>query len=117
MRLALMKSITLTKHPKPYPLLKEGKSLADFLKLSPQEILLRWLSCELKNASSSRMAAKFTKDLSRSEILTTVLKHIEPECCAKSTSLSASMECLQQQTRSNIGSSSEQTRSSRDTPG
>jgi hypothetical protein len=53
----------------------------DFLKLSSQEILLRWCSCELKNAGSSRMATKFTKDLSGSEILTTVLKHIEPEGC------------------------------------
>jgi hypothetical protein len=81
MRLALMKSITLTEYPELYRLLKEGKSLADFLKLSPQEILLPWCSCELKNAGSSRMATKFTKDLSGSEILTTVLKHIEPECC------------------------------------
>jgi hypothetical protein len=81
MRLVLRKSITLTEHPELYRLLKEGESLADFLKLSPQEILLRWFRCELKNAGSSRMAAKFTKDLSGSEILTTVLKHIEPECC------------------------------------
>jgi hypothetical protein len=47
----------------------------------PQEILLRLLNCELKNAVSSRMATKFTKELSGSEIMTTVLKHIKPECC------------------------------------
>jgi hypothetical protein len=81
MCLALMKSITLTEHPELYRLLKDGESLADFLELSPSEILLRWLNCELKNAGSSRMATKFTKDFSAPEILTTVLKHIEPECC------------------------------------
>jgi hypothetical protein len=81
MRLVLIKSITLTEHPELYRLLKEGESLADLLKLSPEEILLRWLNCELKNVGSSRVATKFTKDLSDSEILTTVLKHIEPECC------------------------------------
>jgi hypothetical protein len=76
-----MKLITLTEQPELYRLLKEGESLAAFLKMSPQEILLRWFSCELKNAGSSRMATKFTKEPSGSEILTTVLKHIEPECC------------------------------------
>jgi hypothetical protein len=41
MRLAPMKSITRTEHPELYRLLEEGESLADFLKLFPQEILLR----------------------------------------------------------------------------
>jgi hypothetical protein len=81
MRLALMRSITLIDHPELFRLLKEGESLADFFKLSPEEILLRWLDCELKNAGSPRMVTKFTKDLSDSKILTTVLKHIEPESC------------------------------------
>jgi hypothetical protein len=78
--LELMKSITLTEHPEFYRLLKEGESLAEFLKLSPEEILLRWLNCELKNAGSSRVATKFTKGLIDSEILTTVLKQIGSGC-------------------------------------
>jgi hypothetical protein len=81
MRLALMKSITLTEHSELYGLLKEGESLVDFLKFSPEEILLRWLNCGLKSASSSRVVTKFTKELSDSEILTMVLKSIKPECC------------------------------------
>jgi hypothetical protein len=80
-RLALMKTITLTEHPELYRLLKEGETLADFLKLSPEEILLRWLNYHLKNAGSERVATNFTKDLSDSEILTIVLKQIAPECC------------------------------------
>jgi plastin-1 len=43
--------------------------------------VLRWLNYQLKNAGSSRVATKFTKDRSDSEILTTVLQQIEPECC------------------------------------
>jgi hypothetical protein len=81
MHLALMKWITLTEHPELYQLLKEDESLANFLKMSPEEILLRWLNYQLKKADSSRVATKFAKDLSDSEILTTVLKQIEPECC------------------------------------
>jgi hypothetical protein len=80
-RLALMKSITLTEHPELYRLLKDGESLADFLKLSPEQILLRWLNYHLQNAGSPRVATNFTRDLSDSEILTTVLKQIAPECC------------------------------------
>jgi hypothetical protein len=41
---------------------------------------LRWLNYQLKNAGSSRVATKVTKDLSDSDILTTVLKQIEPKC-------------------------------------
>jgi hypothetical protein len=37
MRLALMKSITLTEQPELYRLLEEGESLANFLKLSPKK--------------------------------------------------------------------------------
>jgi hypothetical protein len=81
MCLALMKSITLAEYPEFCRLLKKGEWLSDFFKLSPEEILLCWLNCQLKNAGSSRVATKFTKDLSDSEILTTVLKQIEPECC------------------------------------
>jgi hypothetical protein len=80
-RLALMKSITLTEHPELYRLLKPGETLADFLKLSPEQILLRWLNYHLEKAGSSRTATNFTKDLSDSEILTTVLKQIAPEAC------------------------------------
>jgi hypothetical protein len=80
-RLALTRLITLTEHPELYRLLREGESLADFLRLSPEEILLRWLNYHLNNAGSSRVATNFTKDLSDSEILTTVLKQIAPECC------------------------------------
>jgi hypothetical protein len=60
-------------------MLKEGESLAGFVRLSREEIMLHWLSCELMNAGTSPMATKFTKDLSDSEILTTVRRHIDPD--------------------------------------
>jgi hypothetical protein len=51
MHLALMKLITLTEHPELYRLLKDGESLADFLKLSPKR------SCCIVSAASSRTPA------------------------------------------------------------
>jgi hypothetical protein len=81
MRLALMKPITLTEHPELYGVLKDGESLVNFIKLSHEEILPRWLNWQLRNAGSSLVATKLTMDLSHSEILTRVLKQTEPECC------------------------------------
>jgi hypothetical protein len=79
-RLALMKDIQLTEHPELFRLLKEGETIADLLKLSPEQILLRWLNYHLGKAGSNRVATNFTKDLSDSEILTIVLDQVAPEC-------------------------------------
>lgn len=80
-RESLVKDIQLQAHPELFRLLKEGETLEQLLKLSPEEILLRWLNYHLERAGSSRRATNFTKDLSDSEILTIVLKQIAPECC------------------------------------
>ena len=78
---SLVKDIHLKSHPELFRLLKEGETLEQLLKLSPEEILLRWLNYHLKNAGSSRVATNFTKDLSDSEILTIVMNKIAPESC------------------------------------
>ena len=80
-RQSLLKDIQLTVHPELYRLLRPGETIEDLLKLKPEEILLRWLNYHLENAGSNRRANNFTKDLSDSEILTTVLHRIAPECC------------------------------------
>lgn len=80
-RLSLVKDVSLAQHPELYRLLKPGETLEEFLKLSPEQILLRWLNYHLENAGNSRRATNFTTDLKDSEILTVVLKQIAPECC------------------------------------
>ncbi|OHT05466.1 fimbrin [Tritrichomonas foetus] len=80
-RESLIKDIQLASHPELFRLLKEGETLEQLLKLSPEEILLRWLNYHLNRAGSSRTATNFMKDLSDSEILTVVMKQIAPECC------------------------------------
>ena len=44
-------------------LLHDGESLADFLKLSPEEILLRWFNYHLEKAGHGRRVANFSGDI------------------------------------------------------
>jgi len=80
-RMSLLKTISLNNVPELVRLLKPGETLADLLKLSPEQILLRWLNFHLDAAGSKRTASNFTSDLSDSEVITIVLKQVAPECC------------------------------------
>jgi hypothetical protein len=80
-RIALTNKITLTAHPELFRLLKEGETIEQFLKLSPEEILLRWLNYHLQRAGSKRVATNFSGDIKDSEIYTVVMHQIAPECC------------------------------------
>ncbi|KAG9510996.1 Plastin-3 [Fragariocoptes setiger] len=52
--------------------------LADLMKLSPENILLRWVNHHLTNAGVGRRISNFTKDISDSEIYTHLLRQIAP---------------------------------------
>jgi len=80
-RMSLLKTVNLTNHPELFRLLKPGETIADLLKLSPEQILIRWMNYHLEHAHSKRVATNFTTDLSDSEIITTVLHQVAPECC------------------------------------
>lgn len=53
--------------------------LGDLMKLSPENILLRWVNHHLNNAGVSRRIHNFTKDISDSEIYTHLLYQIAPQ--------------------------------------
>lgn len=53
--------------------------LADLMKLSPENILLRWVNHHLNNAGVARRINNFTKDISDSEIYTHLLLQIAPQ--------------------------------------
>lgn len=80
-RLLLTREISLKHHPELFRLLEGEETLQDFLKLSPEDILLRWLNYHLARGGSSRKATNFSGDLKDSEILTIVMKQIAPEFC------------------------------------
>lgn len=53
--------------------------LADLMKLSPENILLRWVNHHLGKAGVTRRIHNFTKDISDSEIYTHLLHQIAPQ--------------------------------------
>jgi len=83
-RIGLMSAINLKNHPYLVRLLEPGETLEDLLKLSPEQILLRWFNYHLKNAGSSRRVANFSSDIKDSECYTILLNQIAPKKCDKS---------------------------------
>jgi len=80
-RMNLLKDIQLTAHPELFRLLEEGETLDQLLKLSPEEILIRWMNYQLNKAGSPKRVKNFGKDIADSEAYTIVLHQIAPECC------------------------------------
>lgn len=54
------------------------EELSDLMKLSPENILLRWVNHHLQKAGVVRRIRNFTKDISDSEIYTLLLSQIAP---------------------------------------
>lgn len=79
-RLSLVKTVNLTHHPELYRLLKEGQTIEDLLRLSPEELLILWVNYHLARANSSRKMTNFSKDLCDSEILFTLLSQVDHAC-------------------------------------
>ncbi|KAJ5068560.1 hypothetical protein M0811_02502 [Anaeramoeba ignava] len=82
-RIGLLSKITLTNHPELYRLLEPGETLEDLLKLSPDQILLRWMNYHLKNAGSQKRVRNFGGDIKDSEAYTIVLNQLQPQKCDK----------------------------------
>lgn len=75
-----MASINLKNHPYLVRLLEPGETLEDLLKLSPEEILLRWVNYHLKNAGSNKRIHNFSGDIkvtSRLHSMLIILKDSE----------------------------------------
>merc|ERR1719445_786790 len=66
--MALYKEINLTTVPGLVRLLQEGESINCLLKLSPEQILLRWVNYQLELAGSSRKICNFSEDIKDSKI-------------------------------------------------
>jgi hypothetical protein len=72
----------LKEHPELVRLLEPNEELSDLLRLTPEQILLRWVNYHLKESGSARRCKNFTNDISDSEVYTLLLKQIAPngEC-------------------------------------
>ncbi|OZJ03981.1 hypothetical protein BZG36_04047, partial [Bifiguratus adelaidae] len=79
----LLSKIDIKLHPELYRLLEEDETLEEFLRLPPEQILLRWFNYHLKAANWERTVTNFTKDVSDGENYTVLLNQLEPSQCSR----------------------------------
>ncbi|CAI2177216.1 6386_t:CDS:10, partial [Funneliformis geosporum] len=70
-------------HPELYRLLEDDETLEQFLKLPPDQILLRWFNYHLKAAKWDRRVKNFSKDVSDGANYTILLNQLKPELCSR----------------------------------
>ncbi|KAG0244929.1 hypothetical protein BGW41_005528 [Actinomortierella wolfii] len=74
----LLSKIDIRLHPELYRLLEEDETLEAFLRLPPEQILLRWFNYHLKAAGWHR-----TSDVKDGENYTVLLNQLAPELCSR----------------------------------
>uniref|UniRef100_A0A0N5AS86 Ca2+-binding actin-bundling protein n=1 Tax=Syphacia muris TaxID=451379 RepID=A0A0N5AS86_9BILA len=78
-RIGLFNTIDLIHVPGLFRLLEGDETLEDLRKLSPEEILVRWVNYHIGRAGVSRRLSNFTTDITDSEIYTYLLHEIAPK--------------------------------------
>jgi len=78
-RIGLFANITLQANPNIAALLEEGETIEDLLKLTPEELLLRWVNYHLRKAGSHKRINNFSGDIKDSEAYAVLLKQISPQ--------------------------------------
>ncbi|XP_052797877.1 plastin-3-like [Mya arenaria] len=78
-RIGLLSEINLASYPGLVLLLEEGETIDDLMKLSPEEILIRWVNYHLRNSpETNKQIANFSGDIKDSEAYVFLLKQISP---------------------------------------
>ncbi|CAO1636784.1 unnamed protein product [Parajaminaea phylloscopi] len=80
-RRGLLSKIDLKNHPELYRLLDDGETLEEFLRLPPDQILLRWFNYHLKAANWPNRVSNFSKDVADGTNYTVLLSQLKPESC------------------------------------
>jgi len=83
-RRGLLSKIDIKVHPELYRLLLEDETLDQFLRLPPEQILLRWFNYHLTRAGWHRKVNNFSKDVSDAENYTVLLNQLNPAQCSLS---------------------------------
>jgi plastin-1 len=83
-RRGLLGKIDIKLHPELYRLLEDDETLEQFLRLPPEQILLRWFNYHLKNAKWERRVSNFSTDVKDGENYTVLLNQLSPENCSRS---------------------------------
>ncbi|KAL4781913.1 calponin homology domain-containing protein [Aspergillus varians] len=82
-RRGLLGKIDIKLHPELYRLLEEDETLEQFLRLPPEQILLRWFNYHLRNAQWPRRVTNFSTDVKDGENYTVLLSQLAPELCSR----------------------------------
>ncbi|ETW76025.1 hypothetical protein HETIRDRAFT_329864 [Heterobasidion irregulare TC 32-1] len=82
-RRGLLSQVDIKIHPELYRLCEEGETIDDLLRLTPDQILLRWFNYHLKQAGWERRVKNFSKDVSDGENYTVLLNQLKPEECSR----------------------------------
>ena len=77
-RIGLLSEVNLSHHKELVALLREGETLEDLRRLTPEELLLRWVNYHLARAGVQREITNFKDDIMDSEIYANLLQQITP---------------------------------------
>lgn len=100
-RRGLLGKIDIKLHPELYRLLEDGETLEQFLRLPPEQILLRWFNYHLKNAGWQRRVQNFSKDVHDGENYTVLLSQLAPSICSRSPLQTADLHARAEQVLQN----------------
>ncbi|VDD85756.1 unnamed protein product [Enterobius vermicularis] len=78
-RIGLFSCIDLIHVPGLFRLLQEGETLDDLRKLSPEDILIRWVNYHMTKANVPLRCTNFTTDIVDSQIYTYLLHQVAPK--------------------------------------
>ncbi|PPR03641.1 hypothetical protein CVT24_007755 [Panaeolus cyanescens] len=82
-RRGLLAQVDIKLHPELYRLCEEGETIEDLLRLTPDQILLRWFNYHLKAAGWQRRVNNFSRDVSDGENYTVLLNQLKPDQCSR----------------------------------
>ncbi|KAL9579995.1 MAG: hypothetical protein Q9212_004760 [Teloschistes hypoglaucus] len=83
-RRGLLGKIDIKLHPELYRLLEDDETLEQFLRLPPEQILLRWFNYHLKNAKWDKRVSNFSSDVKEGDNYTVLLNQLAPDLCSRS---------------------------------
>jgi plastin-3 len=78
MQIGLLSAINLVQHKELVALLEEGETMEEFMKLSPEQILIRWVNYHLQRAQCGRVVTNFSSDIKDSVAYIHLLNQIAP---------------------------------------
>ncbi|KAI0044803.1 hypothetical protein FA95DRAFT_1561848 [Auriscalpium vulgare] len=82
-RRGLLAQVDIKLHPELYRLCEEDETIEDLLRLTPDQILLRWFNYHLKAAGWHRRVNNFSKDVHDGENYTILLNQLKPDDCSR----------------------------------